>query len=147
MKQILFYLLFLTTILFACKKDPADSRSSLLTDADCWALTKVEFFDSTAQAWKSFSLDDCLTENCWRYHEDGTLTFDNGAQKCDPSEPQTAAGTWVVSQNGKTLELTLSGYGSESYEILELTKNILVTQDKVSDFGPYTLVRDTYEPN
>ena len=146
MKNAAFLLLCLTTLLFACKKDSTSNQSSLLSSADCWALTKVEFFDSTSLAWEPFSLDDCLTENCWRYHEDGTLTFNNGTQKCDPSEPQTATGTWAVSTDGKTLELTLQGYGSESHEILELTEDKLVTLDKVSDFGPYNLVRDTYKP-
>ena len=146
MKNLPFSLFCLSILLFACKKDAADTRSSHLTSTDCWAVTKIEFYNPTTQTWNDFPLDDCLTENCWSYHEDGTFVWDNGMQKCDPTEPQTAMGTWNLSQDGKTLSLALPGYGTESHTIIELANDRFVTQDSVSDFGPYTLVRDTYEP-
>lgn len=146
MKNLLFSLLCLISLLFACKKDKEDTQSSHLTSADCWAVTKIEFFDASTQVWEDFSLDDCLTENCWSFQDNGTFTWSNGAQKCDPSEPQTATGTWNLSQGSNRLDLMLAGYGTESHTILELTNDRFVTQDSVSDFGPYTLSRDTYEP-
>ncbi|MBC7774914.1 MAG: lipocalin family protein [Phycisphaerae bacterium] len=146
MKNLLFTLLCLNTLFFACKKDAADTRSSHLTSTDCWVVTKIEFFDSSTQVWEDFSLDDCLTENCWSFQKDGEFVWDNGIEKCDPTEPQTITGTWDLSQNGETLNISVTGYDSGSLKIIELTKNRLITQDSVSNFGFYTLVRDTYEP-
>ena len=44
---------------------------------------------------------DCDKDNTLTFKNDGTGTLDEGANKCDPSSPQTSAFTWAF-KNGET---------------------------------------------
>jgi len=144
MKNIIF--LLLTMLLLAdCHKDSENTRKDFLTAADCWHVVKIEFYDSTTLMWDDFFLDDCLIENCWRYFENGRVTWDNGAQKCSADEPDFAEGTWVLSSDWKNLTISFGGLGEETAEIVGINSKQMVIEEPVDDFDPYTKRRSTYE--
>ncbi len=76
----------------------------------------------------------------------GTYTFEEGASKCDPSDPQVwDSGTWVFNSDQTIIVMTSSTYGSINAEIVELTSSkLLVSHDETVDNIKYTIT-DTYQ--
>ncbi|MCB0527568.1 MAG: lipocalin family protein [Saprospiraceae bacterium] len=119
----------------ACKKD-SDSKSNeeKLTGASCWKQSKVEAQDPFTGSWVEDTIDDCDKDDCITFNEDKTLDFDEGAVKCDPSDPQTATGTWSLSADGTTLTLNDPNSGSFTGTVTELTDSKLVLEIDVLGF-------------
>ncbi len=111
----------------ACKKDDAKSNEDKLTSATCWKQSKNEVFDPTTNVWQDSPIDDCSKDDCVTFKADKTTTFDEGATKCDPSDPQTATGTWSISADGKTMTVN-DGTETTVGTIIELTDNKLVLE-------------------
>ncbi len=128
--SIKFSLLLLVVAAFsftACKDDDEKSAEELLTAASCWSPTKDELFNSTTNKWEDQGVDDCTKDDCTKFNSDKTASFDEGATKCDPSDPQTNTGTWSLSADGKTLTATIGG-DTSSATIVELTSSKLVLE-------------------
>lgn len=119
----------------SCKKD--DSPADLLTGPSCWKTVKSEIRDSGSTTWVDDS-DACSTDDCSSF-SNGTYSFDEGATKCDPSDPQSSTGTYVLSDDGKTLTVSEGGF-SLPFTVEELTSKKLVLT--ISFFGD---TRTTFE--
>jgi hypothetical protein len=110
----LFYLALVSVLAVACgKSDDGPDKKGLLTGtrwkATAYLLNGVEA-----------GLDECITDDIWRFRADGTCEDDEGATKCGPSDPQITEGTWSF-KDGET-QITIGIHGDEDdYEILELT--------------------------
>jgi hypothetical protein len=144
-----FSILFAATVLVAslftsCKKD--EDRTALLVGKN-WKLSAltvdpaIDFFgvqisDLYAQ-FETCDKDDILT-----FEAGGTLTFDEGASKCDSSEPQTIAGTWAF--NTDETILTVDGIDwkiksiSGSKLVVSYEEDLLGTGVKNTITGTYT---------
>lgn len=67
-------------------------------------------------------LDACTADDLHDFNADGSYDFDEGATKCDPADPQSDTGTWVLSADEKTLTITQSGFGL-AFEVVSLTSS------------------------
>ncbi|MVN76150.1 hypothetical protein GO988_07420 [Hymenobacter sp. HMF4947] len=123
MRKLSLFLLVAVS-LGACKKDsdsaaPTPSRTDLLT-AKNWRLTTATISVSgfpLPGAIAACSLDDFL-----KFGTDKVLTHDEGATKCDPTDPQTDKGTWDMPSEAKlTLALPNSDLPGGTFDIKELT--------------------------
>jgi hypothetical protein len=52
------------------------------------------------------AMGPCIADDVTAFKADGTWTLDEGAVKCDPSDPQTESGTWTLSADQKTFTMT-----------------------------------------
>ena len=114
-------LLLVVSALFvvSCKKDKV-SPTELLTAPSCWKMVLLEGFDSTNDLWVAVPLDACIADNCFTFNIDQSFATEEGASKCDPDDPQTADGTWSISEDGKRLSISEGG-SSETGDIVELS--------------------------
>lgn len=145
MKLTLKTLLLLTLVaatFAACKKDDDNgSPEDNLTSATCWGQVKDELYDPTTSTWTDAGIDDCSKDDCTNFKSDKTISFDEGATKCDPSDPQTSEGTWSLSADGKTLTLTQDGISIDG-TVVELTAAKLVLEYDFFGFKS----RSTFQP-
>lgn len=117
----------------SCKKDEDSTPAT--------GKTKTEIL--TAKAWKEtartispaisvngnmvtdlYALDDeCDKDDLYKFKIDKTFTQEEGATKCDPSDPQIyATGTWAFNADETKLILTYTGLGSSTSNIIEVTE-------------------------
>lgn len=122
-KACLLLLAAVAIALPACKKDDGAAKEEILTSKSCWKQTKSESYDDTTKQWSDDTIDDCDKDDCTSFKSDKTLTIDEGAVKCDPSDPQSTPGTWSLSSDGKTMTLTDTGLG------ITLTGNVVELSD------------------
>ena len=124
MKKLLLALFAFTVLFSACKDDSGDdggttakTKTDLITEGS-WKISAatsdppivilgVEFSDFMAM------MDECDKDDLTTYMADGSGTFDEGATKCDPADPQTENFTWKfinneagIVQDGDTFEVT-----------------------------------------
>jgi len=126
MKTIIFKLLPLMVVLAmaSCKKDDP-TTTELLIDSDGWILVSmtvdppiVDPISGTSITDFYAQMDACDKDDITIFQDNGTYITDEGATKCDPNDPQTETGTWVLSADEKTI--TIDG---ESWTIESLTKS------------------------
>ena len=95
-------LAFLVLTVVACdKKDDLASRTELLTNGS-WTLTAVVSDDDGNG---SYETDDyalfpaCFKDNYYSFFANGSAEVNEGAMKCDPTDPQTESTNWQFTQN------------------------------------------------
>ncbi|MBO3273023.1 hypothetical protein J4D97_20400 [Hymenobacter defluvii] len=49
----------------------------------------------------------CLRDNVYQFQTDGVCVLDEGATRCEETNPQTRTGTWAQSNSGMTLKATI----------------------------------------
>lgn len=108
----------------ACKEDDP-TTVEILTAGDCWKITLLEGYETTSKLWISVPVEDCLADNCLTFKADQTLIADEGASKCDAADPQTAEGSWSLSDDATKLSLTEGGE-TETGTIVEISSDKLV---------------------
>ncbi|RZK14168.1 MAG: hypothetical protein EOO56_25510 [Hymenobacter sp.] len=114
MKKLLFVLGAIAA-LGACKKDsetaPATgSRTDLLT-AKPWQATTVNISLSGIPIPSGQFISACQLDNTYKFNADKTLVIDEGATKCNTTDPQTTSGTWAFANTDQT-KLTIMVPGS-----------------------------------
>lgn len=78
----------------------------------------------------------CAKDNIVRYLNGNALNLDEGATKCNASDPQTLEGTWVFNADETNITLTITSYGvSYTEKVLELTENSLIISFTEIDNG------------
>ncbi|RZK16447.1 MAG: hypothetical protein EOO56_19910 [Hymenobacter sp.] len=147
MKKLLL-LGFGLTMLGACKKDsePAPSTSSrtdLLT-AKSWRLTakNTSITLPGLPPLTDNAIDACDQDNFLKFSTNKTVVSDEGATKCDPSDPQTQNGTWALKTNDTQLDITLSGglVNNGTFDIKELSATTLHVYTSATNNGiAYTI--------
>ncbi len=127
----------------ACDSDNDDDKSpeEILTSVSCWQQAKSELYNPATSQWEDQGVDDCSKDDCTNFNSDKTLAFDEGATKCDPSDPQTSTGTWSLSSDGKTLTITQDGI-SVAGTLTELSSNKVVIEYDFLGFKS----RTTFQP-
>lgn len=124
LQTIALLLLACTLACAGCKKDDPSS-ADILTGATCWKVVLLEGYDTANNLWVAVPVDDCDADNCIAFKSDQSYTVDEGAAKCDPGDPQTATGTWSISDDGKKLSFT-DDSSTDVGTIVELTSSKLV---------------------
>lgn len=123
------FLSFVTLGLSGCEKEEAGStkqtNEELITNKN-WVLTGHTSKENYHPEEDQFALYEvCNTDDVYRFSNDGTFEVNEGATKCDSSDPQVVSqGTWSIKQDG--LLTTETGGTAESAKIEELTHSKLV---------------------
>ena len=135
-----FFILTMTVcfVFISCDKDSTDDNTPTKTELITRSAWKFE--DAGADANKDGTIDislasqlpACLTDNTLSFSAGGGGTVDEGADKCDPSLPQSTPITWSFAGN-ETL-LNLGGGGllgiTGQFKIVTLTEvNLALSKD------------------
>ncbi|HEY0434027.1 MAG TPA: lipocalin family protein [Chitinophagaceae bacterium] len=118
-----------------CKKS-SDSKPKTKTEIisqSSWKIdnAKVSGIDVTS------SLDACEIDNILTFSSNGTGTLDEGATKCDASDPQSNPFSWNFASNETMLHIStvvISG-GSSDFTIVTLNDTQLVLSQDVDISG------------
>lgn len=131
-------LLILIAILHInCGKDDnpppaAKTKTELISNAS-W-----KFSDATVNGLsvKGF-LQACQKDNILTFLSAGTGTADEGAAKCDPSDPQTNPFTWSFQTNETVLFVSTPFFtgGNSTFTIVSLTETELVVSQNITISG------------
>lgn len=67
--------------------------------------------------------EECSKDNIFKFNEDGSITEDEGAEKCNPDDPQTTTeGTWNLSEDGASISAVFWGLDTGSADIITLSE-------------------------
>jgi len=122
-------------VIVGCKKDDNNnnggtSKTQLLTTGS-WKLTS-DYIDPAVDVngdgvadHEVFSFyDACDKDDMIIFKSDGTVTFDEGASKCDPTDPQSENSTWKFASNETQLVVGDASSG-ETVTLVELSATVL----------------------
>lgn len=140
MKKISTLLLALTMAftISSCSNDDDDNSTPANNNPGNNSPTKTEIL--TGRTWKITGatidgqdifgiFDDCDKDNIYQWKTNGDYVVDEGATKCDPSDPQIETqSTWKFTDNETKIE-----YDGDSYTIKELTVTKLVLEGMVQN--------------
>ncbi len=102
-------LTLLSLIIFSCTESSTrpDSRSDLFSGSDSfgktWQIQEIEIELGTLQP------KSCVMDNYITYFPNGTYEINEGATKCDPSDPPGAIGKWYLDDAEETLFVEIGG--------------------------------------
>lgn len=128
-------LLLAVVALGACKKDdsnptPSASKTDLLT-AKNWRISSQS--STTVTSGKSTTTDEyasspaCERDDFTKFSANKMLVVDEGATKCNTSDPQTQSGSWDFNSDQTKLNLSSPTYGGLliPLDIIELSSTTL----------------------
>ena len=138
MKNIKAFLITGLLLIAACQKSGTsiDAEATLTTGR--WQLTGAGvIIPGSSTTIDVFSqVPTCLSDNFYTFGADGTLTVDEGATKCDPSDPQTSTGNWKLLDNNTKLQgVDITGASNTSTTVIQLDNNTLKLQDTTTYSG------------
>lgn len=96
-------LTLLSLIIISCSESTPrpESRSDLFSGQDAfgktWQVQEIEIELGTLRP------NSCVTDNFITYYPDGTYEINEGATKCDPSDPPGATGQWHLDNSEEKL--------------------------------------------
>jgi len=108
MKKILFTAIIFTAFFAACKKKEdkpatAQTKTQLLT-ANNWTLTAFVASRPNEPDANMFGLfENCTKDDFIKFNTNFSVIFDEGATKCDPTDPQTETEIWSFGPNESTI--------------------------------------------
>lgn len=110
-------------VMNGCKKDDSTSggggtKTEMLTGT--WTATNLITDGYSTWAF----LEACSKDAVFTFWADGTAVFDEGATKCDPSDPQTEASTWKFIDSE-----TKFVWDGDTFNIKELTSSVLKLEE------------------
>lgn len=109
----------------SCNKNDDAAQDRVEPILGTWQLTAatvdppIDWFGNQASNLYA-QLPPCATDDLMVIQRNGAVNFDSGKDKCDPNNPKTAFGKWVLGADEQMLFVTENGH-TESWKILELT--------------------------
>lgn len=141
---------FSLLVFSACSKDDdkdSENRMQLITSSS-WKLNSAGIDgnnDGTAETpLPDGTLEPCETDNLFTFRSDGTGTADEGATKCEESDPQSTEFSWSFSNNQQAVvfnDAIFTGIDGE-VKILALTSSTMKLSKEL-DLGlpvPITII-------
>jgi len=142
----------LCVVFFSCKKKDSDSpsgsnKTTLLTQSS-WKFNNAGIDpnkDGNIDTDISGFVSDCLKDNTVSFSSSNNSgTMDEGASKCNTSDPQSVPFTWAFTNSETKINITgnvIAGKGGE-YKINSLTSTSfsLSKDTTISPFGQTTIV-------
>lgn len=123
----------LTVITFsACKKDPPAPPTNTELISRNWKITAMTGTFPPLPAVDLYAqLQACEKDNIIKVQSNGTYTLDEGATKCNPTDPQIVeTGNWSFASN--ETKLTIMG---ETFDIVSLSATTLTLKQDVAAGG------------
>ena len=76
----------------------------------------------------------CYKDNIMIFLANGNGTLDEGASKCNTSDPQTVNFTWNFTNNGTTLNVTAGIFAGQSgaFKVISLNETQMILEGTVS---------------
>ena len=95
-------LLAFGTTFTACKKKK--TQEDFLKDPAGWVMNKVEL-NANNGGWTDMTsqVPSCTLDDRIYFQDGGVLKTDEGATKCNASDPQTTTGTWALVENNSKI--------------------------------------------
>ncbi|MCC7224092.1 MAG: lipocalin family protein [Chitinophagales bacterium] len=121
------FLSFLLTAAFIITMSGCSKSAEDKLTGHAWKATGMLLTLSTGETFDFFALfvQDCDKDDFSTFNENGTITADEGATKCEPTAPQTYdAGTWTLNDAGDVLTITEDGE-STTFNITTLSSDKL----------------------
>lgn len=138
-KQIASLFISLLTVLFflpACQKD--DNLPVVKTKTQLLTQSTWKFSSATAGgADASGFLQVCQKDNVYTFVAAGTGTINEGASKCNTSDPQTNPFTWSFTGSETMLNIStiLFSGGSNDFTLVSLSEIQLVLSQNYPPYG------------
>ncbi len=147
MKNYFLLLALAATVGFtSCGKDDDDvapTKTELLTSKTWMLSERVQVTTDSSGTTTNSTILACEKDDTYKFTTDNKYTRDEGATKCDPSDPQTEAGSWVFTDNETKLAVT-SGNFTLPAEIIELTSSKMVVRSTLDFFGDQIVATNTF---
>lgn len=87
--------------------EPRPDRTELIAGSNSfgktWQISNIQVELGTITPHR------CVTDNYVTYYPSGRYEVNEGATKCDPSDPPALVGTWVLDDSGETLIISIDG--------------------------------------
>jgi hypothetical protein len=135
-------LLLLAAALGSCKKDnettPATASKADMLAAKSWrvsAASSTYTINGVPLVTNEYaSMTACEKDDFTKFNANKTATFDQGASKCDPSDPQSRSGTWELTANDAKLNIYDPGQGSIAipFDIISMSATTLQVRNTYS---------------
>lgn len=131
-------------VIAGCKKDDnkdnGNSKTQMITSGS-WKITS-QYIDPAEDVngdgvpeHEVFPfLDECERDNLFSFATDGTFTLDEGASKCDPSDPQTQSTTWQFINNESQLVVGEAN-SADTVQLVELSAATLKFRSSMTLLG------------
>lgn len=122
--------LLAATSFTSCSKedDPTPATPTSLLTAKNWRITAFTVKQGNQPVEDVYkNSEQCEKDDFYQFKTDKTMVFDQGKERCNPTEPQTSTGAWDINADGNIL-LLLEMKGAtdaELYEIKELNSTKL----------------------
>lgn len=147
MKKILFYFLFLAPVTFLLTScgddDPVLTNSDLILGT--WSLTAATIdpppFTTGPDLFATY--DACDKDDLLTFESGDAVKLDEGATKCNDSDPQTITGTYAFNPDETILTHTLDGT-TVSLDVTTLDANTMVLVEKITAAGVENTLTFTY---
>lgn len=149
MKNYVFALLSIGFIILSCNKDDDDDNTNNDVKAKVQLITSATWkYDTAAidvdkngtpdQVLPPGAIASCEKDNTITFKSDSTGTLNEGATKCDPSDPQTTSFKWWFKDNGAVLYSPDPIFGglSGDAKVIELTGTKMRVTKEIT-FAPY----------
>lgn len=138
-KTLLVSSFILTVVIAACSKSDSSSPSAAsVLIAGKWQLTDVSILVPGSSLSVSIfdTIPPCVKDNFYTFASDSTVTVDEGATKCDASDPQTFSGNWSLLSNNTKLK-TIDPLTGETttVNVVTLNSSSVVLQDTATYMG------------
>lgn len=140
MKKLLFVLCLGSSFVFtSCKKDSDPTKKEMLVGKN-WVMTALTI-DPALPVYGSNmynQMEACAKDDITKFASDGKATFDEGATKCNVSDPQTTTGSWALNTTETILSVT-EGATTTSITLKSLSSSKVVgTYQEVNGGVTYT---------
>lgn len=127
-------------ILASCKKDKDEDPSTPLSIVGKWKQSSGTYNPAYFGTTDYFAdYEACEKDDIIEFKSDNTFEINEGATKCDPSDPQVLF-TDNYSYNAATKTLTIDGQSI----VIELTATTLTVNDEFEDNGVTYTDHSTY---
>ncbi len=131
-KLILFPVLCFTILSFSScdKTDEALPSNSDHITRSAWRFDKAMSGGTDVSGF----VNACYKDNVITFLANGTGTLEEGASKCNSSDPQTVSFTWNFTDDGNTLNVTAGIFAGQSgaFKVISLNETQMILEGTVS---------------
>jgi hypothetical protein len=153
-RVLILNLLTLTVLLSACKKDDQVPTKTELLTKGVWKMTaytvdpEFAIFDNNGNMTGTTNdmfatMEDCEKDDTNKFNTDKTMVADEGATKCDSSNPQMTSMVWSFNADETALNISDDG-DAIILSILELTDKVLKVKSTETYFSETYIATITF---